>query len=72
MTVDYGAQLTITVERTRRQYRATTTIGTVTLEAVRPTAEQARAALIALYEDTLFGINNVNRRAARAWREKHQ
>lgn len=69
MTVDYGAQLTITVERTRRQFRASTTIGTTTLEAIRPTAEDARAALVSLYEDTLFGINNVNRRAARELRQ---
>lgn len=67
--MDYGATLTIEIERRPRgTWRASTTIGAVTLETIRPNAELARQALVDLYEDTLFALQYVNRGPARALR----
>ena len=58
---------TVTVDRVGGSYQATITIGRIELAAQRATAREARQAVLAMYEDALFGCD---RAAARAYRER--
>lgn len=63
--VDYATDLTIETRETAHGWRASTTIGKISFTVDRPTETEARARLIEIYEDKLFGFD---RYLARAWR----
>lgn len=67
MTIDYAAGLTIETTRTTKGWRATTMVGSVRLSVDRQTETEARARLVEVYEDRMFGFD---RYLARAWRSR--
>lgn len=58
---------TVTVARAGGCYQATIRIGRIELAAQRATARDARQAVLAMYENAVFGCD---RTAARAYRER--
>lgn len=59
------SEIVITVTRNRGAYEAVIEYGNITLSSIRNTEADARAAVLAMYEDALFGCNRYVARAAR-------
>ena len=56
---------TVKVDAVGVKARATITIGRLELSATRDSAQAARRAVLAMYEDAVFGFNRAGARAVR-------
>lgn len=66
MTIDYAAGLTIDARPVAHGWRAATTVGKITFSVDRPTETEARARLVEVFEDAMFGFDRYLARALRA------
>ena len=66
MAIDYSEGLAIEARQIGNGWRASTTVGKMTFSVDRATEPEARARLIEVFEDQLFGFDRFLARAIRA------